>query len=188
MVKGWTRKPSHTSPATSVMCWPTPARNTFGGPNGLGPGEKNGVISVWRVELAAEAQLGAVVPGVPDGPHGQDELAHPGRRVRPRHREALLDVRLDLAAEAEDEAALGRQLQVVGRASPGSSGCGRTRRRSRSRARGARCARPASEQREERVVRRLRRPDPVVARRLLQLGHVCGVLENRRCLRRLSCP
>ena len=67
------------------------------------------------VEVAAEVELGAVVPAVPDGADGQDHLAHAGRRVRPRHREALGDVRLDLRAEAEHEAAPGLRLQVVGR-------------------------------------------------------------------------
>jgi hypothetical protein len=33
--------------ATAVMAGPTPARNTGGGPNGLGPGLKNGVMTVW---------------------------------------------------------------------------------------------------------------------------------------------
>ena len=65
-----------------------------------------------RVELAAELQRRPGEPRVPDRPDGEDQLAHPRRRVAPRHREALRDVRLDLAAEAEDEAALGERLQV----------------------------------------------------------------------------
>src|SRR5207247_878209 len=65
------------------------------------------------VELAAEVELLAFVPARPDGAHREDELAHPLRRVRPRHREPLLDVRLDLAAEAQDEAALRVELEVV---------------------------------------------------------------------------
>ena len=67
-----------------------------------------------RVELAAEGERLAGLPRLPDGPDGQNELPHPGRRVRPRHGEALGDVRLDLAAHAEHEAALAQQLQVVG--------------------------------------------------------------------------
>ena len=59
------------------------------------------------------------------------DLAHARRRVAPRHREALGDVRLDLAAEAEDEPTLRssacRSLADVGQRS---SGCGRRRRRS----------------------------------------------------------
>ena len=38
--------PSATSPATSVIRSPTAASHTFGGPYGLGPGLKNGVMSV----------------------------------------------------------------------------------------------------------------------------------------------
>ena len=67
-----------------------------------------------RVEVALEVELGAVVPRRPDGADGQDHLPHAGGGLRPRHREALRDVRLDLAAEAEDEAAAGRGLQVPG--------------------------------------------------------------------------
>ena len=43
---GWIMKPSATSPATSVMCGPTPPSTIRGTPNGFGPGLKNGVISV----------------------------------------------------------------------------------------------------------------------------------------------
>jgi hypothetical protein len=57
------------------------------------------------VEVAPEGQLGAVVPRRPDGPHGLDELAHPGGGVRPRHRVPLGDVGLDLRAQAEHEPA-----------------------------------------------------------------------------------
>jgi len=49
VVNPWQRKPSHTSPATSVIISPTPARKIFGGPYGAissGLGEKNGVMSV----------------------------------------------------------------------------------------------------------------------------------------------
>ena len=48
VVKPWMMMPSATSPATSVICSPTAARNTFGVPYGFGPGAKNGVISVCR--------------------------------------------------------------------------------------------------------------------------------------------
>ena len=49
VVKPWQMKPSHTSPATSVISGPTPARNIFGGPNPRvrAVGENNGVIRVW---------------------------------------------------------------------------------------------------------------------------------------------
>ena len=51
-------------------------------------------------------------PAAPDRPQGLDILTHPGRRRAPGHREAAFVVALDLAAEAEDEAALGGPLQV----------------------------------------------------------------------------
>src|SRR5438876_7429149 len=47
------------------------------------------------VELAPEVELVPVVPARPDGAHREDELTHPLRRLRPWHREPLLDVRLD---------------------------------------------------------------------------------------------
>jgi len=65
------------------------------------------------VEVAAESQLRAAVPTVPDGLHGTHELAHPCGRLRPLHREALGDVRSDLSAEPHDEAAVAVALQVV---------------------------------------------------------------------------
>ncbi len=55
------------------------------------------------VELALERQRCPVLPGVPDGAHGEHELTHPGSRPRPRHGEASLDMRLDLGAQPEDE-------------------------------------------------------------------------------------
>ena len=50
MVKGWQMNPSATSPATSVIAGPTPARKMRGTPapsTSARLGEKNGVISVW---------------------------------------------------------------------------------------------------------------------------------------------
>jgi hypothetical protein len=64
------------------------------------------------VELAAEGERRAVQPGVPDRPDGEDHLAHSRRGTAPLHREALGDVRLDLAAESEDEPAARHRLQV----------------------------------------------------------------------------
>ena len=46
VVKPWQRNPSQTSPATSVIFSPTPARKMRALPCGFGPGLKNGVISV----------------------------------------------------------------------------------------------------------------------------------------------
>ena len=106
--------PSQVSPATSVMCSPTAARKISASPDGFVPGLKNGRHERVRVEVALEVELGAVVPAVPDGPDGEDHLAHARRGVRPLHREPLGDVGLDLAAEAEHEPALRVRLQVPG--------------------------------------------------------------------------
>ncbi len=65
------------------------------------------------VEVAAEVELAVTRPGGPDRPDRKHELAHPRRRLRPLHRVALGDVRLDLGAEAEDEAAARKGLYVV---------------------------------------------------------------------------
>ena len=66
------------------------------------------------IELyAAEVERLLLVPARPDGADGEDQLAHAGRGMVPRHREPLGDVRLDLAAEAEDEPALRERLEVV---------------------------------------------------------------------------
>jgi hypothetical protein len=66
------------------------------------------------VELAAEREALAARPGVPDRADRPDELLHACRRPPPRHREASLDVRLDLRAEPQLEPAPGDQLEVVG--------------------------------------------------------------------------
>ena len=65
------------------------------------------------VELAAEGQLLAGSPAMPDRPERADELLHPRGRVTPRHGEPALDVRPDLRAEAELEPAAGYELDVV---------------------------------------------------------------------------
>ena len=46
-LKGWAKKPSPTSPATSVIIGPKPAEYTGGGPNGWGPGSNAGIMMVW---------------------------------------------------------------------------------------------------------------------------------------------
>ena len=94
------------------------------------------------VELAAEGQPAAVGPAGPDGPDGQDEFPHPRGRMRPGHGEPLLDVGLDLGPEPEHEPALRQRLEVVGHHGQIHRDCGRRPRRSRCRARSARCARP----------------------------------------------
>ncbi len=65
------------------------------------------------VEITPKVELGAVLPAVPDRPHGGDELPHSRRRVRPRHRVPLLDVRLDLRAQPEQKTASGVGVQVA---------------------------------------------------------------------------
>ncbi len=82
-------------------------------PVGVGAGMEHGRHQGVAVEVAAEVQLLAVVPARPDGPYGEDELTHPGRRLRPGHREPLLDVGLDLAPEPEDEPPAREVLKVV---------------------------------------------------------------------------
>ena len=48
LLNGCTRKPSATSPATSVIPSPTPATKMRAVPTSLGSGVKKGVINVWR--------------------------------------------------------------------------------------------------------------------------------------------
>ena len=67
-----------------------------------------------RVELALEVERRVGRPGVPDRADREDELAHARRRLRPRHRVAPGDVRLDLRAEPEREAPARQRLDVVG--------------------------------------------------------------------------
>ena len=58
--------------------------------------------------LTTEAEPLAGLPRLPDRAQYGDELAQfAHRRLRPRHAEAPLDVRLDLRAESEDEASAG---------------------------------------------------------------------------------
>ena len=114
-----------------------------------------------RVEVAAEGQRRAVLPRVPDGPDGQDHLPHAGRRVAPLHAEPLGDVRFDLTAETEHETTLGERLQVP-------AGVGQRHRVAGERHRDRRAELDrlgvlgTDQQREERVVRRLRGPHAAV--------------------------
>ena len=165
MVKPWQKNPSHTSPATSVIRSPTPARKIFGTPmsaSSRGVRREERRHQRVRVELAAELQRRAVQPRVPDRPDGEHHLAHPRRRVTPLHREALGDVRLDLAAETEREPSAGEALQV-----PADVG---ERHRVAGEGDGDRRAElelggvlGGEQQREERVVRRLGGPHAGVA-------------------------
>ena len=110
-----------------------------------------------RVEIATERQGSAVLPRVPDGPNGQDHLAHTRGRMAPFLAEPLGDVRLDLAAEAEHEAALGVRLEVptdVGQRHRVAGECHRNRGADLQRLGVFRC----EQQRKERIVARLRSP------------------------------
>ena len=124
------------------------------------------------VEVAAEVELRAVVPAGPDGTDGQDELAHAGRRVRPLHAEPLGDVRLDLRAEAEQEAALRRTTAGRRRSGPGSSGCGRRRPRCRCPAATRSVASAASSSGKNGSCDVSAAPQPVVARLLGGAGRI----------------
>src|SRR5262249_27385537 len=68
-----------------------------------------------RIELAAESEPLAALPGLPDRAQRAHELAHARVGTRPGLAETLLDVRPDLRAEAEDESAARQELEVVGR-------------------------------------------------------------------------
>ncbi len=132
----WQRNPSPTSPATSIILGPTPARNTRGGPEGLGPGLKKGGIERVAVELAFERRAGCPRSSRPrwSGWPSTISLMRSGR-LRPRHGEPALDVGLHLGAEAEDEPALGQDLKVVAEHGEVHRVAGEGDRRSRSRRR-----------------------------------------------------
>ena len=66
-----------------------------------------------RVELALEVELYAVVPVRKDRADRRDDLAHARRGLRPRHAEPPRDVRLDLRAEPECQAATRVRIEVV---------------------------------------------------------------------------
>ena len=154
---------------------------------GIRPGLNIGVISVCCVELAPERELRPFVPCRPDRPHREDVLAHSRCRVRPRHRESLLDVRLYLRAEPEHEPALRVELQVVRHRRHRSSGL---------RANATAIPVPSSrllgvlrseQQREERVMAGLGAPDSRVPGLLGPLSQSRRRLSRRiRCLRRPS--
>ena len=72
-------------------------------------GRHQGVL----VKPPRKLQWFAIVPIGPNGPHGQDELPHPRRRIRPRHAEALGDVGANLRTDAQHETPLGGGVQIV---------------------------------------------------------------------------
>ena len=114
MVKPWASMPSATSPATSVIFSPTAARKIRGVAVGIGPRIEHRGHEGMAVERTPEGQPAPVRPAGPDGPDGQDQFAHPGGGMGPRHGEPLLDVGLDLGPEAEHEPALRQRLEIVG--------------------------------------------------------------------------
>src|SRR6478752_1345739 len=73
-------------------------------PERVGPGVEGGDHERVAVEVAFEAQAVAGLPAAPDLAHGEDDLAHALRRLRPHRAEPVHDVRPDLGAEAEEEA------------------------------------------------------------------------------------
>ena len=76
------------------------------------PGIEEGRHDVEGVELALEVELGAVLPAVPDGADGPHRLGHLGPRRLELDGESPLVVRLDLAAQPEEEAAARGLLQI----------------------------------------------------------------------------
>ena len=121
------------------------------------------------VELAAELQRFAVLPGVPDGADGRDHLFRPGCGLAPFHGESLGDVGLDLGAEAKVEATLAERLEIPAEV--------RKQHRVSGEGDGNRCAEferfgvfGGEHQGQERIVARLGCPDAVVTGRFLGFG------------------
>ena len=165
LLNGWTRNPSATSPATSVIPSPTPARKILAQPDVARlRGEERRHQRV-AVDLAFELQRRAVLPRRPDRADREHHLAHARRRARPRHREPLLDVRLDLRSETEDGPPGRERLEVPADVREVHRAARESRPRSRSRGRCARCARPRgpagrTDRAGPRTCRRRRSPSP----------------------------
>ena len=87
------------------------------------------------VELAAELQLGAVVPAAPDRLQRQDELAHPRWPDATRAWRSVALYAVGFASRGRAKAALGRAAERRWPARARTSGCARTPPRSRCRAR-----------------------------------------------------
>ena len=80
--------------------------------DGAGIEQRHREIDV--VVRALHVELGAVLPAVPDGAHRGDIFADPRPGGRPGHAVAALDMRLDLRAEPQREAAARQLLQGPG--------------------------------------------------------------------------
>jgi hypothetical protein len=105
-VRGLGGDPAHRGPDAGQQ----DARGSVAGRAGVeGRGHQRVVV-----ELAAEVQLGPVVPAGPDGAQRRDVLAHPPGRVVERLAEPAGDVRAHLGAKAELEPAAGVPVQLVG--------------------------------------------------------------------------
>jgi hypothetical protein len=122
------------------------------------------------VELAAEVELLAGQPGVPDGTNRQDVLAHAPRWMRPLHREAVRDVRPDLTPEAQYETTLRIGLKIPGRVGHGHRATSESHCNGRTDIQLAGVLR-REQQRQKWIVGHLRRPRTGVAR-CLDLPHL----------------
>ncbi len=97
------------------------------------PGVEEGRHQGELVIFAAVVERGVVLPGIPESAHRFEllaQLAH--HRLGPGHTKAALDVRLDLRAQAEDEAPLGGLGQVPGAVGQGSRAAGKGNRHGRA--------------------------------------------------------
>ena len=124
------------------------------------PGREDRGHQRVRVEVALEFQRSAVVPRGPDRPERQDVLTHARRRVRPRRAEALLDVPSHLRTHPEHDAPARVLLELIRRVGQAHRVAGEGD--------GHPCPEPhrgrvlgRQRQRQERVVRRLGRPQAV---------------------------
>ena len=131
------------------------------------------------IERAAELEPLATVPGAPDRPDGLDELAHAGVRFRPGLPEAFLDVRPDLRAESEDEAAARQELEVV-RQVRAQHRIARERDRDRGREPHAIRVLRRRDERQEGIVGALEREESIEALRLQGVGLGAGVAKVGR--------
>ena len=99
-------------PTPDLTPGPSPGK---GGERGEGSGIEERRHKRQLVVFAAEIQFRALLPAIPEGTDGGDLLAQfAGHGCGPGHPKAALDVRLDLGAQAKDEASAGLRRQVPG--------------------------------------------------------------------------
>ena len=123
--------PSATSPATSVICSPTAARNTLGGAVRVRAGVEERRHQRVRVELAAGSR--ACVPSFHDAQIAR--IARMNSRMRGAGCDHGIENRFSMCGliwlpRPRMKRPFEYALQVVGRCTPASSACGRTRPRS----------------------------------------------------------